>query len=191
MIVTKMARSSIESLGEFSVSPLFSFLIRGGCVWVWCVYFTMALHNLKISKCKAEVKGIYWHWPKYIQILLKNKLKTFLGFSQKTPITLKARCANVPLWKSTCRQQVSPRGQLLSLNNCRAEVLRVSGCPWCFRSWWRQGQVMEARSLLKPRFSNKISLLKFYVTLTSGALPLGCAERGCWAVTWKPTGIRT
>jgi len=84
MIVTKMARSSIECLGEFSTSPLFSFLIRGGCVWGWCIYFTMAQHNLKISKWKAEVKDIYWHWPKYIQILVKNKLKTFLGlFSHK------------------------------------------------------------------------------------------------------------
>ena len=84
IIVAKMARSSIECLGEFSISLLFSFLIRGGCVWGWCIYFTMALHNLKISKWKAEVKDIYWHWQKYIQILVKNKLKTFLGlFSHK------------------------------------------------------------------------------------------------------------
>lgn len=84
IIVAKMARSSIECLGEFRISLLFSFLIRGGCVWGWCIYFTMALHNLKISKWKAEVKDIYWHWQKYIQILVKNKLKTFLGlFSHK------------------------------------------------------------------------------------------------------------
>ena len=137
-------------------TQLKNFKVKG-----WGKRYLLTLTKIYTNTCEEQTENISW----------------FI-FSQKTPITLKARCANVPLWKSTFRQQVSPRGQLLSLNLCRAEVLLVSGCPWCFRSWWRQGQVTEARSLLKPRCSNKISLLKFYIKLTCWGSASGlCSKR--------------
>lgn len=163
---------------------------------VWCVYFTMALHNLKNFKWKAEVKYIYWHWPKYIHMLPEEQTEniSWFIFSHKDSYyPMKARCANVPLWKSTFRQQVPPRGQLLSLNHCRPErsfrwvvVLGASGASGNRARWQKQGHYKSLTSIIKFCYWSFTSKLTCW-----GSASGLCWKRGWRTVTWKTTNIRT
>jgi len=127
----------------------------------------------------SEVKDIFWLRAKHIQLFLKNKLKTFPGlFSyRETHITLKAGCATFPLWESTHSQQASPRKWFLSLKNCRAEVLLVSGSCSCSQGLWRQGQ-------LRDRGTNEASLF------TSKCPGWGSASGLWWRMTLN-CGLKT